>query len=394
LMHEQLLPAWGCHHIATWFWLKVTQAGEPVTPLGSAHRSPYEQVWLLQLVEGGQGGEAQEHEKGKQEQEGAKGPEEELEQVPPTQQQRQQEQGQNLDQQEQQQQGLGKQRIPLRKGQQAHVLDMQLQKAGGVQGRARPNQHYLSLSQSPPSSPSTAAAATAVAVSPTPAAQAAATGEARLPASAAAPSTAAAAAACSGPLWLGHIPPAAGATSSGTSDELQLEGKAVDLGQLLWVEGGPGGRRVPRAVVFAAAPGQHSRKPHLGGLLLPLLTYGMKQEKSDCQEQEEAPQQINRCPDQKHQQQEEQQEQEAHDIKQQDKQQQQQQDDIQQLQQQPSPVAGSRQQNHGKQGMLGSSGVGGQLVCVELFAREMFSGWISWGNEVLQHQQSRFFTPV
>lgn len=43
---QQLLPAWGLTHVATWFWLKVTQQGEPVTPLASRHRHPFEQLWL------------------------------------------------------------------------------------------------------------------------------------------------------------------------------------------------------------------------------------------------------------------------------------------------------------------------------------------------------------
>ena len=30
--------------------------------------------------------------------------------------------------------------------------------------------------------------------------------------------------------------------------------------------------------------------------------------------------------------------------------------------------------------------------CIELFAREMMAGWISWGNEPLHFQDSRYFT--
>jgi len=32
-IHEELLPHWGLLHVATWFWLKVTNAGELVSPL-------------------------------------------------------------------------------------------------------------------------------------------------------------------------------------------------------------------------------------------------------------------------------------------------------------------------------------------------------------------------
>lgn len=30
--------------------------------------------------------------------------------------------------------------------------------------------------------------------------------------------------------------------------------------------------------------------------------------------------------------------------------------------------------------------------CIELFAREMLAGWISWGNEPLHFQDVRYFT--
>ena len=32
-IHEELLPHWGLKHVATWFWLKVTNSGELVSPL-------------------------------------------------------------------------------------------------------------------------------------------------------------------------------------------------------------------------------------------------------------------------------------------------------------------------------------------------------------------------
>ena len=34
-IHEELLPHWGLKHMATWFWLKVTNAGDLVSPLVS-----------------------------------------------------------------------------------------------------------------------------------------------------------------------------------------------------------------------------------------------------------------------------------------------------------------------------------------------------------------------
>lgn len=43
---EKLFPSWGLKHAATWYWLKVTTAGEPVVPLDSPHRKPYEQLIL------------------------------------------------------------------------------------------------------------------------------------------------------------------------------------------------------------------------------------------------------------------------------------------------------------------------------------------------------------
>ena len=34
-VEQELLPFWGLHILATWHWLKVTPAGEAVTPLVS-----------------------------------------------------------------------------------------------------------------------------------------------------------------------------------------------------------------------------------------------------------------------------------------------------------------------------------------------------------------------
>lgn len=36
-IHEELLPHWGLAHVATWFWLKVTNAGDLVSPLVSLY---------------------------------------------------------------------------------------------------------------------------------------------------------------------------------------------------------------------------------------------------------------------------------------------------------------------------------------------------------------------
>jgi N6-adenosine-specific RNA methylase IME4 len=48
-VHEKLFPAWGVVHVATWYWLKVTNAGDPVSPLHSLHRHPFEQLWLARV---------------------------------------------------------------------------------------------------------------------------------------------------------------------------------------------------------------------------------------------------------------------------------------------------------------------------------------------------------
>ncbi|KAL3160646.1 hypothetical protein ABBQ32_010569 [Trebouxia sp. C0010 RCD-2024] len=47
-IREELLPHWGLKQVATWFWLKVTDSGELVSPLEVAHRRPYEVLMLLQ----------------------------------------------------------------------------------------------------------------------------------------------------------------------------------------------------------------------------------------------------------------------------------------------------------------------------------------------------------
>jgi N6-adenosine-specific RNA methylase IME4 len=48
---QDLLPQWGLRLEARWHWLKVTRQGEPLTPLESNHRKPYE-VLLLARASG------------------------------------------------------------------------------------------------------------------------------------------------------------------------------------------------------------------------------------------------------------------------------------------------------------------------------------------------------
>ncbi|KAJ3019756.1 Methyltransferase-like protein 4 [Thoreauomyces humboldtii] len=43
-VREKLFPAWGLAHVGEWYWIKVTNAGEWVIDLDSAHRKPYEML--------------------------------------------------------------------------------------------------------------------------------------------------------------------------------------------------------------------------------------------------------------------------------------------------------------------------------------------------------------
>ncbi|CAL8472253.1 g11795 [Coccomyxa elongata] len=45
-VEQELLPHWGLEEVATWFWLKVTDSGQLVSPLEVAHRRPYESLVL------------------------------------------------------------------------------------------------------------------------------------------------------------------------------------------------------------------------------------------------------------------------------------------------------------------------------------------------------------
>jgi len=48
---EELLPHWRLQKVATWYWLKVTDHGDPVTALDSLHRFPYEPLILARRME-------------------------------------------------------------------------------------------------------------------------------------------------------------------------------------------------------------------------------------------------------------------------------------------------------------------------------------------------------
>jgi hypothetical protein len=39
---DKLFPAWDLELLGEWYWLKMTTAGDPVMPLNSTHRKPYE----------------------------------------------------------------------------------------------------------------------------------------------------------------------------------------------------------------------------------------------------------------------------------------------------------------------------------------------------------------
>lgn len=43
---NKLFPTWNIKLVGVWYWLKVTTKGEPVVPLDSPHRKPYEQLVL------------------------------------------------------------------------------------------------------------------------------------------------------------------------------------------------------------------------------------------------------------------------------------------------------------------------------------------------------------
>jgi hypothetical protein len=67
-----------------------------------------------------------------------------------------------------------------------------------------------------------------------------------------------------------------------------------------------------------------------------------------------------------------------------------------QLDQLLSPwVEGADAAAGGQPGGLGlADGTADQVVKVELFARQLNPGWISWGNEVLRFQDAALFAPV
>ncbi|KAI9312866.1 MT-A70-like protein [Dichotomocladium elegans] len=43
---DKLFKAWKIEFVGVWYWLKVTTEGEPVVPIDSPHRKPYEQLVL------------------------------------------------------------------------------------------------------------------------------------------------------------------------------------------------------------------------------------------------------------------------------------------------------------------------------------------------------------
>ncbi|CAH1242783.1 METTL4 [Branchiostoma lanceolatum] len=45
-VRESLYPHWSVEPVAEWHWLKVTRAGEPVFPMDSPHKKPYETIML------------------------------------------------------------------------------------------------------------------------------------------------------------------------------------------------------------------------------------------------------------------------------------------------------------------------------------------------------------
>ncbi|ROT76131.1 putative methyltransferase-like protein 4 [Penaeus vannamei] len=48
----QGLHKWGVHLVATWYWLKVTKGGEPVTPFAASHgKRPYERLLIASNCE-------------------------------------------------------------------------------------------------------------------------------------------------------------------------------------------------------------------------------------------------------------------------------------------------------------------------------------------------------
>ena len=53
LVTDELLPAWRCALVAVIVWLKVTTQGDPVFPLHSTHRKPYELALVSRRVRAG-----------------------------------------------------------------------------------------------------------------------------------------------------------------------------------------------------------------------------------------------------------------------------------------------------------------------------------------------------
>ncbi|KAG5456841.1 MAG: hypothetical protein BJ554DRAFT_3303, partial [Olpidium bornovanus] len=57
LVRDKLLPAWGLSHVGTWYWVKVTRAGEPVIFLDDRRRRTWEPIVVGRSHSGGSEGE-------------------------------------------------------------------------------------------------------------------------------------------------------------------------------------------------------------------------------------------------------------------------------------------------------------------------------------------------
>lgn len=49
---DKLFPAWDLELLGEWYWLKMTTAGDPVMPLNSTHRKPYELLLVAKRKSG------------------------------------------------------------------------------------------------------------------------------------------------------------------------------------------------------------------------------------------------------------------------------------------------------------------------------------------------------
>lgn len=275
-VQQQLLPAWGLQHVATWLWLKVTDAGEAVSPLDSLHRHPFEQLWLLRIQSqdvAGSGSDTAVAEQNLLVQQQQQSRQEK--------QQQQQQQGRTGQQQQQQEQKKDQEQL------QGSLKKLEQQAGTMLPSKAEP-------SASPTPVPATIAAVT------------------------------------------------------------------VNLQQDHHVQSDGTVKQPPESHVVISVPGQHSRKPHLGHLLMPYVS------KKHQHQHNKQPQELHSiCAFDSH----------AH-----------------------APAAGALSDDQLKGGSVMAikpgvvPGEEGRPVCVELFARELFPGWMSWGNEVIKFQGMEYWT--